>query len=323
MSSAIEPSAHPPVSKALRRFAWGGLAYVILVVLWGAYVRATGSGAGCGDHWPLCNGEVLPRAPGLQTLIEFTHRLTSGLAGVFSVALLIWTWRATRRGHPMRGLALASLVFMILEGAVGAGLVLFQLVADNPSLARAWAMTAHLVNTFLLLAVMALTARAADGGRPIRFEGQGRLLGLSAAGLGGLLLLGMSGATTALGDTLFPATSLREGLSPGSHVLLQLRLLHPVIAILAGVVVLTAAWMANSLRPSASQRQWATGLSALYGVQLLAGLVNVYLLAPVWLQIVHLLLADGLWLGAVLAFASALSAPTPASASEVSPQPAA
>lgn len=306
---------HPPVSKALRRFAWGGLGYVILVVLWGAYVRATGSGAGCGDHWPLCNGEVLPREPGLQTIIEFTHRLTSGLAGIFSVALLIWTWRGTQRGHPMRALAVASLVFMILEGAVGAGLVLFQLVADNPSLARAWAMSAHLVNTFLLLAVMVLTARAASGGSPVRLEGQGGLLGLAAGALGGLLLLGMSGAITALGDTLFPAASLREGiaqdLSPTSHVLLRLRVLHPVIAVLAGLLAVGAAWMTNTLRPSAVQRRWALALSVLYGVQFLAGLLNVYLLAPVWLQIVHLLLADALWLVAVLTFASALSTGAP------------
>ncbi len=45
------------------RYAWGVLLWNVLVALWGAYVRATGSGAGCGSHWPTCNGEILPRAP--------------------------------------------------------------------------------------------------------------------------------------------------------------------------------------------------------------------------------------------------------------------
>ena len=136
----------------LARFSWGVLAYNIAVILWGAYVRASGSGAGCGSHWPLCNGEVLPRSANVTTLIEFSHRLTSGLALVAVVALLVWTRRATPAGHPARGGAWASLAFMVAEAAIGAGLVLFRLVADNATLARALIMAAHLINTFVLVA---------------------------------------------------------------------------------------------------------------------------------------------------------------------------
>ena len=86
----------------LAKFAWGVLAYNIAVILWGAYVRASGSGAGCGEHWPLCNGVVLPRDPSTATLIEFSHRITSGLALIAVVALLVWVWRACAAGHPSR-----------------------------------------------------------------------------------------------------------------------------------------------------------------------------------------------------------------------------
>ena len=142
------------------------LAYNLAVILWGAYVRAIGSGAGCGAHWPLCNGEVIPRAPTVETLIEYSHRLTSGLALLAVVALLIWTWRACAAGHPARRGAVLSMVFILTEAAVGAGLVLFELVADNATMARAMFMAAHLVNTFLLVAALTLTAWWLSGGGP-------------------------------------------------------------------------------------------------------------------------------------------------------------
>ena len=121
----------------LVRFAWLTLAYNIGVILWGAYVRATGSGAGCGEHWPLCNGVVIPRDPSAATIIEFSHRLTSGLALISVVVLLVWVWRAFKPGHPARRGAAWTVFFMVTEAGVGAGLVLFQLVAENASMARA------------------------------------------------------------------------------------------------------------------------------------------------------------------------------------------
>jgi heme a synthase len=297
--------------RALSRFAWGGLVYTIGVILWGAYVRATKSGAGCGDHWPLCNGTVVPRAPALETIIEFTHRITSGLALVFTVVLIVWTFRVHGRGHPMRTGAALSLFFMLTEALVGAGLVLFKMVADNESIARAYWMGAHLVNTFLLLGAMMLTAHWASGGKSVRLRGQGVVgTALLVAHLG-VLLVGVSGAIAALGDTLFPAESLSHGLaqdfSPTAHVLLRLRILHPLMAIVAGIVVVGAGWVASGLRPSATQKRFAVALTALFVVQIVAGLVNVVLLAPVWLQLVHLLLADAVWLILVWASAHALA----------------
>lgn len=296
----------------LSRFAWSVLAYNLAVILWGAYVRASGSGAGCGAHWPLCNGEVIPRAPSIATLIEYSHRLTSGLALLGVVALLVWTWRACGREHPARRGAVLSLIFILTEAAVGAGLVLFELVADNATMARAMFMAAHLVNTFLLVAVLTLTAWWLSGGGPVAPRRRPATAIAWAALAVGLLLSGISGAVAALGDTLYPATSHAEGfaatLSPSSHVLLRLRALHPVIAVSAGVLLMFGAPRLAAIEDDLGQRLGRATLM-LAGLQLIGGLVNLLLLAPVWMQIVHLLVADLLWMAFVLLGAQVMRDP--------------
>ncbi|HRO25313.1 MAG TPA: COX15/CtaA family protein, partial [Promineifilum sp.] len=167
-----------PKSQAnFARYAWFVLTFLILVILWGAFVRATGSGAGCGSHWPLCNGVVVPREPRIETLIELTHRVTSALSGVLVLAMLFWAFRLFPKGHIVRKAAAWSTVFIITEGLVGAGLVLFEWVAHNQSVRRAISMAVHLVNTFLLLAAVALTAWWAGAGSDyrLRLRGHGRV----------------------------------------------------------------------------------------------------------------------------------------------------
>ena len=298
------------MNRRLSQFAWGVLAYNLAVILWGAYVRASGSGAGCGAHWPLCNGEVVPRAPSVATLIEYSHRLTSGLALLGVVALLVWTWRACSPGHPARRGAILSLIFILTEAAVGAGLVLFELVADNATMARAMFMAAHLVNTFVLVAVLTLTAWWLSGGGPLAPSRRPAVAFAWAALAAGLLLSGVSGAVAALGDTLYPAASHAEGLaatlSPTSHLLLRLRALHPVIAVSAGVLLMFGASRLAGADDDLGQLLGRTTLT-LAGVQLLGGLLNLLLLAPVWMQIVHLLVADLLWIAFVLLGARTLA----------------
>jgi heme a synthase len=297
------------------RYAWITLAYNIAVILWGAIVRATGSGAGCGSHWPLCNGEMVPRAPSVATVIEFSHRLTSGVALMLVVGLVVWAFRGRPRGHAARKAAVISLLFILSEAAVGAGLVLFEMVADNQSMARAMFMATHLLNTFLLLGALTLTAHFASGGAPFRLRGQGVLGGSIVLGVVGLLLSGVSGAIAALGDTLFPATSLahalEQDLSPTAHLLIRLRLFHPGIAIAATVlaVYLALRLLKSRLGEETVRFAWWTG--GLVFVQILAGVVNVMLLAPVWLQVLHLLLADLLWIAYLRLGASALAALSP------------
>ena len=311
---------------AFTRFAWAVLGYNLLVVAWGAFVRATGSGAGCGKHWPTCNGEIVPRAPAIETAIEFAHRATSGLALLLVVALVVWAFRALPRGHAARKAAVASLVLMLVEALVGAGLVLFGWVAKDASLARGWVMAIHLTNTFLLLGALALVADWSRHGGGLAPAGRtGAALALAAA-FGAVLLAGVTGAIAALGDTLFPSTSfaagLREELSAGAHVLLKLRLVHPLAAITAGAVLLGASRLLLRLRPEPRVHRAALAIVALVGIEILAGVVNVLLLAPVWLQLVHLLLADLVWLALVL-LASASLAPGEAPARAAAPVPAA
>jgi heme A synthase len=309
------------------KYAWTVLVYNVGVVLWGAYVRATGSGAGCGSHWPLCGGQVIPRSPRVETLIEFSHRVSSGLTLLLVAGLVIWAFRAYPKGHSVRlGAGLAGL-FTVTEALVGAGLVLFQLVANNASMLRALSVAVHLANTFLLLAMLTLTALWASGGRPVRLRGQGMAAWLLGVGLLGILVLGISGAITALGDTLFPSSSLAQGLrqdfSPTAQFLIRLRVFHPLLAVSVGIYAIV---VAHFLNPSSSdtetRRFLATALTVLIVAQWLAGVTNVALLAPVWMQLLHLFLADLVWIVLVLLAATVLALRMPGARRVDQAQPA-
>jgi heme A synthase len=314
MIKNADPQTFRLPSSRFAKYTWGVLAYNVLVILWGAYVRATGSGAGCGSHWPTCNGEVLPRAPQIETIVEFTHRLSSGAAFLLVVGLLIWTMRSYPKGHRVRKAAGAALIFIVTESLVGAGLVLFEWVAGNISTARVIVMGIHLLNTHLLLASLTLAGWWASGGQPITLKGQSKSLvwGLGI-GLIGVLILSMAGAVTALGDTLFPAGSLAEGIrqdfSAASHFIVRLRVWHPVIATLVGFYVIFFAWNQAALHPNPTLKRLAWAEIALFVIQLIAGMINLLLLAPVFMQIIHLLLADLVWIVLVLLAAVALVTP--------------
>jgi cytochrome c oxidase assembly protein subunit 15 len=313
--------------RAFSRFAWAVLGYNLLVVAWGAFVRATGSGAGCGKHWPTCNGEIVPRSPRLETAIEFTHRATSGIALLLVVALVIWAFRAFPRGHAARKAAVASIAFMVAEALVGAGLVLFGWVARDPSAARGWVMAIHLTNTFLLLAVLALAADWARRPGGLHAKGRGALPALLGASLLALLLSGVTGAIAALGDTLFPSVSFAEGLrqelSPGAGLLLRLRVLHPFVAMVAALLLLVTARAALRTRSEPRVRLAALSSLSLLAAQVGAGVANVLLAAPVPLQIGHLVLADLVWLAQILLASAVLAPGEPAAREAATPAAAA
>lgn len=300
-------------SPRLRRFAWAVLAYNLLVVAWGAFVRATGSGAGCGAHWPLCNGEVVPRPKTLETVIELSHRVTSGISVIFVVALYVAARRALPRGHLARRASLAAMLFSFGEALIGGVLVLLELVAHEKSIKRAFSSMLHLGNTFLLLAALVLAAwlLGKPGSGKVetdeRRPGEAgavlvRLVGVAA--VGALLAVAATGAIAALGDTLFPVTSLREGLaqdlSPASHAFLRLRALHPLLAIGSAATVLASVALFRVARPAPRVLALSRVLAAAYLAQIGLGLLNLVLLAPVWMQLVHLLFADVVWIALVL-----------------------
>lgn len=302
---------------SFRRVAWATLAVTLGVILWGAYVRATGAGAGCGSHWPTCNGEVLPRAPSVKTLIEYTHRLTSGVAFLLTLLQLVWAFRAFPRRHVVRFAAVASMFFMVTEAAVGAGIVLFERVAGDTSIARGYWMSAHLINTFLLVAAMTLTVLWASGG-PLPRRSSGTPTYVLVSGLLGVVAVGVTGAIAALGDTLFPAKTLSEGLaadvSQTAHVFVQLRVYHPIVAGVVAAYLLFATGFVASQRPALLKP--ARLVSALVIVQIGAGFLNLILLAPVAMQLVHLLLADLVWMALVVLTAWSFAEAPEAASSE-------
>jgi heme a synthase len=304
-STALPVRAERAPSLALKRFAWGVLAYFVAVILWGALVRATGSGAGCGDHWPLCNGTVLQHSARADTLIEYTHRVTSFLSFVSVVALMVWTFGATVRGHLARTAAVAAVAFTLVEAILGALLVKLGLTGQSQSPLRAPYLALHLTNTLLLLAALTLTAHLL--GRERGFLWRDLKVVSPAGAVCGLLvvmIVGVTGSLAALGDTLFPASSLGMALAQdfSGHAawLVRWRWTHPTVAFLACVFLI---WIL--VRAAQRSVYWDNrGLSAvvllLLAGQYILGVADVVLLAPVWLQLAHLFGADALWIALVI-----------------------
>lgn len=306
-------------------FAWLLLAYNLPVILWGAYVRISFSGDGCGAHWPFCNGQVLPRNMAAPMAIEFTHRMMTSLDTVAVLALCAWAFLAFPRRHAVRRFSVLSLVFLLIEALLGAGLVLLRYVARDQSAGRALYLSAHLTNTMLLLAALTVTAWLASRNTE-RLDWPSippRLWGAAAV----TVLVSITGAIAALGDTLFPAASLAAGVqrdfSSASSLLLRLRLIHPFLAI-AGAAYLI--WIAVALLRAGDlptharepERRAAGRVLTLTAFQLAVGALNLSLLAPIWMQLIHLFVADLVWIAVVLMVAESALRPLPATSPELS-----
>jgi heme A synthase len=294
---------------AFARYAWAVLAWNVGVVLWGALVRATGSGAGCGNHWPRCNGQVIPPSPSVQTLIEFTHRLMTGADGFMVLALLVLAWRLHPPRSPVRTGAALSAFFLVTEALVGAALVKLDLVADNRSTSRVWWMSLHLVNTFMLLGSLTLLAWWASGWPRVRLRGQGTVAWALFAAIAATLVVAVAGAITALGDTLYPKSAVGLGEAAAASFVERLRIVHPVVAIVTTLYVVLAGIYVRRRRPGPMTARLSRRLVALFAAQVMVGAFNVALLAPVWMQLVHLLMADLVWITLVCTAAAALAEP--------------
>jgi cytochrome c oxidase assembly protein subunit 15 len=311
-TSAIPASPN----RLLPRFAWFVVFYNVLVIVWGALVRASGSGAGCGNHWPLCNGQVIPVSPGFHTVIEFTHRMMVGGSTFLVLALLVWSFRATIKGQAARALAVASTLLLLNEAFLGALLVKLGYVTGNQSTGRIVLLSIHLGNTLLLMAALTLTARLLSTGQrwadlPITRRFVGVVEGLVTT-----IFVGITGSIAALGDTLFPAASLQASIAQdfagGSPWLLRLRLIHPVLALIAALFVLWLVAQSRRIVPGqtlaqhTSRQRLANLLLLLIGLQFALGFMDVVLLAPAWIQLLHLLGADLFWIALVLVAAETL-----------------
>jgi heme A synthase len=307
-------------SRRFAAFAWFFVAYLLGVILFGAWVRITGSGNGCGSHWPACNGDIIPQAPAVKTIIEYTHRLMSGMCGIFAVVLVVWARQVSR---PVFRASLLALFFLVVESLLGALLVKRHLVVDDVSAARAYTVALHLANTLLLTASAALVAWRASTQQsrtrisPTVSPAARILLGVALAAV---LLTSMSGAVTALGDTVFPTqpaldgtllAKIRSDTSPGQHFLVRLRVIHPAMAVLAALLVAGVLIKTVSRRDAAGTEQARLATLALGAVvcQTGIGFFNVLLAAPGWIQVVHLLMAQAVWILTWLVFLSSGYAP--------------
>lgn len=292
--------------------AWATLVFTVLVILWGTVVRATGSGDGCGASWPKCGQQFIPPNPTVETLIEFSHRASSffaglGVAAVFFLALWAWPKR-----HLVRRAATLSGIFLVVEALLGASLVLFGWVDDDISAARMVVVPLHLANTFMLIGSLAVTAWWGSGNPEPRTAGKERSIRWLWIGAAVLLVLGATGALNALADTIFPANSLAEGIAdefgPTAPVLLRLRIIHPVVAIAGGLLV---GWIAADTARGGSQvtKRLAAAVSIIVFSQFFVGIANIFFLTPLSIQVIHLMVADFLWLAFVLFGASWLGDP--------------
>lgn len=302
---------------AFAKFAWFALGYNVLVILWGVFLRASKSGDGCGEHWLTCNGELIPAAPQFKTVIEFSHRMTTAVDGIVMLILVawavkIWFGRRDRFSRHVMYAAIASLFFVITEAAVGAGLVLTGNTAMNVTDTRPfWAM-GHLINTFILLTFLTLTAWYATRGREAVFKFERKALLFIVIGIAGLLFVGLSGSLAALSNMLFPSTSLAEGVakdfSATSNMILRLRLSHPILSIITAVyMVFIAGWLKKNAGDDAAVSRWSNTLSLLIIGQVIFGAATLLTLGPIVMQLGHLLLADIVWIVFVLMAASFFS----------------
>jgi heme a synthase len=300
------------------KYAWFVLAYNVLVILWGVFLRASLSGDGCGEHWLTCGGEVVPSAPELKTQIEFFHRITSILAGFVVIGLLIsaivkWVKNKSAQNRLLLRMSTASLLFIIIEGVIGGLLVLTGNTAANWTPTRPFWMAAHLVNTFTLIAVLALTAWFASGGKSFSLSKAPRkVLFLLALAVVGIFIVGMSGSIAALSSMLFPSSSLSEGIARDftatSHYLLRLRVFHPILSILTSVyLIFLAGWLRKKSENNETVTRWSNVLSVLILMQVAFGAITLLTLAPILMQLGHLFLADAVWISFVLLTASFLA----------------
>lgn len=300
-------------SSAFSKYAWFTLGYNVVVILWGVFLRASHSGDGCGQHWLTCHGEIVPSAPQFKTVIEFSHRITTAIAGLVVLLLLIWAYRAFSKGSIVRKMALASFLMIIVEALIGAGLVLTGNTAGADTPTRPLWTIGHLISTFILLAVLALTAWYANGRRPFSLNVSGRTLFLLAIGLIGILLSGTSGSIAALSNMLFPSPSLAEGFaanfSAASPLIVNLRISHPIISVaLVVYLYLFSLWVIKNFPDAALLKKLANYLSLLVFLQLAAGAFTYVMHAPIVMQLIHLLLADLLWIFFVLMSVELLTA---------------
>lgn len=275
--------------------------YSLVVILWGAFVRISNSGDGCGKSWPLCHNAVIPLNHSLPTWIEFFHRMTSGIYGILILLLIIMAFASYDKGHIVRKLAITSGVFTVSEALLGARLVLAGLVGSNDSIERAFTMTVHLVNSLFLVAVLVLLY---DWAREKKYQVlliHKRTHHLFITFVLLFLVIGCSGAIASLSTTLFPSESLLSGVladfSKQSHFLVRVRISHPLTATVLGLGLCAFLYTAYTKARDEKLKFRTSLLLGLIASGIGIGYSTLFLLSPVFLKLLHLSWAYFIWIG--------------------------
>lgn len=262
------------------------------IIVWGAWVRLSGSGAGCGEHWPLCNGEVIPPTESYKTMVEFIHRLTSGIYGITVLGAMFVSFKEFGKSHRVAKASIAVLVLTIIEALIGAVLVKKGLVDKNDSNLRAFVIAIHLANTLFLISSHVFVEFFTTHKNNISWPKFLSFKNISMFVL--FVIVASSGAVTALGNTLFPDRSLIEGMGrdfdSSAPFLIQLRIYHPILAMGLGLLIISEA-----LSFGKEKLRYQCMLLPLIIIALLFGVVNWLLLSPHWGALTHLFIADLLW----------------------------
>ena len=272
-------------------YAKAGLLLSIASILAGAFVRATGSGDGCGATWPTCKGKIIPALSDTSELIEFSHRSVSGVLLVVTLIIFAKT-RKFQKDSLVRTVTNYLTFFVIFEALIGAVIVIFEWVGLNSSLPRIIAVPIHLVNTFGLLGSYAILCKILeDDLQSIKNMFNKNFLLISSL----FLLSGATGSITALADVLFPSASFVEGFLADfdrtSEVLTRLRILHPIISSILSIVLYV---YATGIRKKYNVS--VKPLQILILIAVFLGVINVLSNIVLPLSILHLAIADFLWI---------------------------
>lgn len=292
-----------PSIKIFHKLCWFLVVYTVLVIVWGAWVRISHSGDGCGNNWPLCDGVYIPNELDQKTLIEYFHRLTSGFYGIFVSGLMIAAFRIFPRKTAARRVALTSFFLMIVEALLGAALVLKGLVGENATIFRVVVMTLHQLNSLLLTGstvALALATRPAYSPETLQFSW--KKLFTSGSNLAIFMLLPATGAWAALANTLFPSQNLQEGLvkdlTPHTPWILKLRVIHPILALAIGFY-LVYFFFKKSEGTRGDESKANLQVAGILSFALVFGVLTLLFLSPVWMKLVHLTLAQLVWISLV------------------------
>ena len=289
------------VSKSVRAFQyfqiylWGILLFTVAVIISGDIVQATESGAGCGDSWPKCDGTLIPAFADVHVAIEFIHRMLTSVLSFGYLGLLIGGYLLFGRKHPVWRSILFSTAILLVEILLGASLVLFGWVEDNATWGRVIADSFHVVNTLVLLGslVLIIFLSRPDGGILVAKSNPKRRYLIFAMLI--VILITVTGTINSLADTLYLSDHVVVEETPIAQLLVSVRAIHPLIAIIGGFAIIGFLYLVIE-EPSAQKSALGFAVFGVIFLQFLSGVFNIVLLTPVETQIIHLGLADTLWI---------------------------